>query len=242
MNEFRNYAINHVGLNGLTTDDVIKHQINASMTPMILEEREMRSTLISVFDRLMSDRILWMACEVEPRMASVIQAQLMYLDSVENKDITIHCDTPGGSVLSGLAIIDVMNYIKSDIRTVNTGMCASMGSILLSSGTKGKRSSLIHSKVMTHMVSHGISGNVQDTRIDQIEAEKYNYILFKILANNCGKTFDEMFEISRHDKWFTSSESLEYGIIDEIIGIDNSTSKMLEGFDEYYKKEVLNKY
>jgi ATP-dependent Clp protease protease subunit len=191
----------------------------------------------------MSDRILWMSCEVESRMASVIQAQLMYLDSVEKKDITIHLDTPGGSVLSGLAIIDVMNYVKSDIITVNTGMCASMGSILLSSGTKGKRSSLIHSKVMTHMVSHGVSGNVQDTRIDQLEAEKYNYILFKILAQNCGKSFDEMFEVSRHDKWFTSDEALNFGLIDNIIDSDENKSmtKMLDGFDEYYFKEILGK-
>jgi len=241
--DFRNYAVNHIGLNGTTVDGVISHQINASMTPMIVEEREMRATLISVFDRLMSDRILWMACEVESRMASVIQAQLMYLDSVENKDITIHLDTPGGSVLSGLAIIDVMNYVKSDIVTINTGMCASMGSVLLSSGTKGKRSSLVHSKVMTHMVSHGTSGNVQDTRINQLEAEKYNYILFKILAKNCGKTFDEMFEISRHDKWFNSNESLNFGLIDNIVGEteDNSIVKMLEGFDEYYTKEILGK-
>lgn len=241
MNEFRKYAVKHVGLNGSTVDDVINHQINASMTPMIVEEREMRATLISVFDRLMSDRILWVSCDIESRMASVIQAQLMYLDSVENKDITIHLDSNGGSVLSGLAIVDVMNYVKSDIRTINTGMCASMGSILLSSGQLGKRSSLIYSKVMTHMVSHGTSGNVQDTRIGQFEAEKYNYILFKILAKNCGKTFDEMFEISRHDKWFTSDEALKFGLIDTIIDVNenNNITKMLEGFNDYYDKEIL---
>ena len=243
MNEFNKYAVKHIGLSSNTVNDVINHQILASMTPMILEEREFRSTLISVFDRLMADRILWMACPVEERMASVIQAQLMYLDSVENKDITIHLDTPGGSVVSGLAIRDVMNFVKSDIATINTGMCASMGSVLLSSGTPGKRSSLVHSTVMTHMVSHGSSGNVQDTRIDQIEAEKYNYILFKILAKNCGKTFDEMFEISRHNKWFNSNEALNFGLIDNIIGLNdnNNVEKMLEGFSDYYNKEVLGK-
>jgi len=243
MNELKKYATKHVGINGTTVDDVIAHQVKASMTPMILEEREMRSTLISVFDRLMADRIIWMACEVEDRMASVIQAQLMYLDSVENKDITIHIDSPGGSVISGLAIIDVMNYVKSDIVTINTGMCASMGSVLLSSGTKGKRMSLIHSKIMTHMVSHGTSGNIQDTRIDQIEAEKYNYILFKILASNCGKSFDEVFEISRHNKWYNSDEALNFGLIDSIIDKKdaNNITKMLEGFDEYYNKEILGR-
>jgi ATP-dependent Clp protease protease subunit len=241
--EFQNYATKHLGLNSLTTEDVIKHQIRASMTPMIVEEREMRVTLISVFDRLMSERILWVASEIEERMASVIQAQLMYLDSVENRDITIHISSPGGSVVAGLSIIDMMNWVKSDIKTINTGMCASMGSVILSAGQPGKRLSLINSKVMTHMVSHGMSGNVQDTRISQIEAEKYNYILFKMLAKNCGKTFEEIYEISRHDKWFTSSESLRFGLIDEIIGVseDNNIDKMLEGFDLYYNKEVLGK-
>lgn len=239
--DFKKYA-NSEGINSITLNDVVKQQIQNNMTPMILEEREMRSTLLSVFDRLMSDRILWMSCPIEDRMASIIQAQLMYLDNLENKDITIHCDTPGGSVIHGLAIIDVMNYIKSDIRTINTGMCASMGSVLLSSGTKGKRSALIHSQVMTHMVSHGSSGNIQDTRINQLEAEKYNYILFKILAKNCDKSFDEIFEISRHDKWFNSDDSLKFGLIDEIIGVNkkNNISTMLDGFTDYYNKEVLN--
>ena len=136
-----------------------------------------------------------------------------------------------------------MNYIKSDIATINIGMCASMGSILLSSGTKGKRSSLIYSKVMTHQVSHGTQGNVQDTRINQMEAEKYNYILFKMLANNCGKTFDEVLEFSRRDRWYNSDEALKFGLIDEVIGLDekssNSITSMLDGFDEYYQKEIL---
>jgi ATP-dependent Clp protease protease subunit len=135
-----------------------------------------------------------------------------------------------------------MNYISSDVATVNIGMCASMGSVLLSSGTKGKRSSLIYSKVMTHMVSHGTQGNLQDTRINQMEAEKYNYILFKMLAKNCEKTFDEMLESSRRDKWFNSDEALKFGLIDEVIGVDKQTSisSMLEGFEDYYNKEVLN--
>ena len=118
-----------------------------------------------------------------------------------------------------------------------------MGSILLSSGTKGKRSSLIHSKVMTHFVSHSTGGNVQDTRINQLEAEKYNYMLFKILAENCGKTFEEMLESSRHDKWFNSDEAKEFGLIDTVIGLDKnkSVTQMMEGFDEYYTKEILKR-
>ncbi len=215
-----------------------------SLTPYILEEREMRVTQMDIFSRLMMERILWVSGEVDDVMSDIVQAQLLFLDSVDNnKDITLYINSPGGSVLHGLGIVDLMNYIKCDVATTNLGMCASMGSILLSSGTKGKRSSLINSKVMTHQVSHGTRGNVQDTRIDQMEAEKYNYILFKMLAQNCGKTFDEVLEFSRRDRWYSSDEALEFGLIDEVIGRDkkNNITEMLKGFDAYYKKEVLEK-
>jgi ATP-dependent Clp protease, protease subunit len=247
MNEFEKYAVKHLGVNSNTLNDYQKTQNNLlvtnSVTPNIVEERKMNVALMDVFSRLMMDRIIWCAGPVDDRMAIIVQAQLMFLDSLSSKDITMHLDTPGGSVLGGLSIIDVMEYVKSDIATINTGMCASMGSVLLSSGTKGKRSSLIHSKVMTHMVSHGNQGNIQETRIRQMEAEKYNYILFKRLAHNCGKTFDEIYEISRNDKWYNSDQALEFGLIDEVIGLDKNQSitTMLEGFEEYYNKEVLKK-
>lgn len=214
-----------------------------ALTPYILEERQMNVAQMDVFSRLMRDRIIWAAGGVDDNMSTIIQAQLIYLDSVEKKDITMHIDSPGGSVKSGLGIVDVMNYISCDVATVNTGMCASMGSVLLSSGTKGKRSSLIFSKVMTHQVSHGTQGNIQDTRINQMEAEKYNYILFKMLANNCGKTFEEMLNFSERDRWYNSDEALGFGLIDEIIGTEKSPtmSKLLEGFDEYYNKQYFSK-
>jgi ATP-dependent Clp protease protease subunit len=231
--DFKKYALSE-GISSLTL-----HNFENSLTPYILEEREMRVTQMDIFSRLMRDRILWVAGAVNDQMSTIVQAQLMYLDSVEKKDITMHIDSPGGSVKSGLSMIDVMNYVKSDICTVNTGMAASMGSVLLSSGTKGKRSSLLFSKVMTHQVSHGTQGNVQDTRINQLEAEKYNYVLFKILGQNCGKTYEEVIEFSRRDRWYNSDEALKFGLIDEVIG-DMTMSKMLEGFDDYYKKEVIN--
>ena len=231
--DFKKFA-NSKGISSLNLD-----YFESALTPYILEERQMNVTQMDVFSRLMRDRIIWAAGGVDDNMSTIIQAQLIYLDSVEKKDITMHIDSPGGSVKSGLGIVDVMNYIASDIATVNTGMCASMGSVLLSSGTKGKRSSLIFSKVMTHQVSHGTQGNIQDTRINQMEAEKYNYILFKILAQNCGKTFDEMLAISGRDKWYNSDEALQFGIIDEIIGTESSPTmtKLLEGFEDYYKKQ-----
>ena len=234
-NEFRKFAKSE-GISSLNLD-----RFENSMTPYILEEREMRVTQMDIFSRLMRDRILWVSGAVNQHMSDIVQAQLLFLDSVEKKDISLYINSPGGSVLCGLGIVDLMNYISSDVATINIGMCASMGSVLLSSGAKGKRSSLIYSKVMTHQVSHGSQGHIEDTRINQMEAEKYNYILFKKLAKNCGKTFDEVLEFSRRDRWYNSDEALKFGLIDEVIGLDKTESitSMLDGFDEYYKKEVL---
>ena len=237
--EFKKYALS----NGISSLKMQYHgkKIEDSMTPYILEERDMHVTQMDIFSRLMKDRILWVVGVVDDNMSAIVQAQLIFLDSIDKKNITMHIDTGGGSVKSGLSMIDVMELISCDIATINTGMAASMGSVLLSSGTKGKRSSLRFSKVMTHQVSHGSQGNVQDTRINQLEAEKYNYILFRKLAQNCGKTFDEVLEFSRRDRWYNSDEALAFGLIDDIIGLDKSDSMttLLEGFDEYYSKEVL---
>lgn len=235
--EFRKFAMSE-GISSLNLDT-----FENSLTPYILEERELRATQIDIFSRLMRERILWVSGPVDQRMADIVQAQLLFLDSVEKKDITLYINSPGGSVLCGLGIVDLMNYIKSDVATTNIGMCASMGSVLLSSGTKGKRSSLVYSKVMTHQVSHGTHGNIQDTRINQMEGEKYNYVLFKMLAENCGKTFEEMLEFSRRDRWYTSDEAKDFGLIDEVIKTEGTKSitEMLEGFEDYYNKEVMSK-
>ena len=241
--EFQSYYTKHLGKPSLDLHNFNNH-IQNSMTPYILEEREMRVTHMDIFSRLMMDRILWASGPVDDRMGDIIQSQLIFLDNLDKKkDINLYLQTPGGSVLSGLGIRDTMNFINADVATTNIGMCASMGSVLLSSGTKGKRSSLIFSKVMTHMVSHGTQGNVQDTRINQLEAEKYNYLLFKILAENCGKTFEEMLESSRNDKWFNSDEALQFGLIDKIVGVEKnqSMSDMMVGFDDYYEKEILKR-
>jgi ATP-dependent Clp protease protease subunit len=239
--DFKKYALSE-GLSSMNLH-YYQQQVEGSMTPYILEEREMRVTQMDIFSRLMRDRILWVAGVVNDSMSTVVQAQLMYLDSVEKRDITMHVDTPGGSVKSGLSMVDVMRYIKSDVATINTGMAASMGSILLSSGTKGKRSSLNFSKVMIHQVSSGAQGHVEDNRISQMESEKYNYILFKMLAENSGKSFEEVLESARRDKWLNSQEALEFGFIDEIITSERGSSivQLMDGFDEYYTKEILKK-
>jgi ATP-dependent Clp protease protease subunit len=177
----------------------------------------MRATQIDIFSRLMRDRIIWVAGGVDDRMSTVVQAQLMFLDNSDKTDITMHIDSPGGSVKSGLSMVDVMQYVTCDIRTVNTGMAASMGSVLLGAGTKGKRSSLKFSKTMLHQTSGGAGGNIQDARINFIEWEKTNKILFELLGEFCGKTPEQVMEDSSRDFWLSAEESVEYGIIDEIV-------------------------
>lgn len=242
LKEFKSYATSENKIPSLVLDQQIRN-INNVLTPYILEEREMRMTQMDVFSRLLKDRIIWLSGAVDQYMCDVVQAQLMFLDSVNNKDITMHINSPGGSVISGLGIIDVMNYIKSDVATINTGLAASMGAVLLSAGTKGKRSSLIYSKTMIHQVSSGSQGVIEDTRISQLESEKYNYLLFKIISKNCGRPFYDVLETARRDNWLNSKETLEFGLIDEVIGVNvgNSIEDQLDGFQEYYEKEVLNK-
>jgi ATP-dependent Clp protease protease subunit len=215
--EFQKYAMSDHNVSSSKLDYYEK-QIENSMTPYILEERELRATQIDIFSRLMADRLLWVAGPVNDRMSTIVQAQLMFLDSVEKKDITMHIDSPGGSVKSGLSMVDVMDYIKSDIRTVNTGMAASMGSVLLGAGTKGKRSSLKHSTTMLHQSSGGFSGNIQDAEIDMKEWKKVNDTLFKLLGKYCGKKPEKVAKDATRDFWLTAEEAVKYGIIDEIIG------------------------
>jgi ATP-dependent Clp protease protease subunit len=227
--DFKNYAVKHMGISSMQLYYWDKLQENiyanvnvvASLSPMILEEREFRATLMSVFDRLMMDRIIWLAGPVNDRMSTVVQAQLMFLDNLEEKDITLHIDTPGGSVKSGLSIVDVMNYITSDIITINTGMAASMGSILLGAGTKGKRHSLKFSRVMLHQVSSSAHGHIRDMEISLIEAKKYNDILFTMLGDFCGKTKEEIINDCYRDNWLDSQQTLDYGLIDSVIKTKN---------------------
>lgn len=214
--EFQAYYTKHLGKPSSHLD-YFSHQIQSSMTPYILEEREMRATQMDIFSRLMRDRLLWVAGPVDDHMSTIVQAQLMFLDSSDKSDITMHIDSPGGSVKSGLSMVDVMEYISCDIRTVNTGMAASMGSVLLGAGTKGKRSSLRFSKTMLHQTSGGAGGNIQDARINFQEWEKVNKILFELLGSYCGKTAEQVELDSTRDFWLSAEEAVEYGIIDEVV-------------------------
>lgn len=214
--EFQRYAKSEFGLSSSNLDSFQKG-VNASMTPYILEERELRAVQMDIFSRLMMERVLWVAGPVNDNMSTIVQAQLMFLDSVGKEDITMHIDSPGGSVKSGLSMVDVMDYINADIATVNTGMAASMGSVLLGAGTKGKRSSLRFSTTMLHQSSGGFSGNIQDAEIDWKEWQKVNKILFELLGSYCGKTADQVMKDATRDFWLSAEDAVKYGIIDKVV-------------------------
>lgn len=214
--EFQNYYVKHMNQNSMDLH-YYQNLIESSMTPYILEERELRATQIDIFSRLMRDRLLWVAGPVNDRMSTIVQAQLMFLDSTDQLDITMHIDSPGGSVKSGLSIVDVMNYISCDIVTVNTGMAASMGSVLLGAGTKGKRKSLRFSKTMLHQSSGGAVGNIQDAEITMKEWMKTNDILFELLGEYCNKDPEQVKKDASRDLWLDSEDALQYGIIDEVV-------------------------
>jgi len=214
--EFQKYAMSDHNVSSLNMHYYQK-QIESSMTPYILEERELRATQMDIFSRLMMDRLLWVAGPVNDNMSTVVQAQLMFLDTTSDSDITMHIDSPGGSVKSGLSMVDVMEYIKSDIRTINTGMAASMGSVLLGAGTKGKRMSLKHSTTMLHQSSGGFSGNIQDAEIDWKNWQEVNKELFVLLGSYCGKKPEVVMKDATRDFWLSAEEAKKYGIIDEII-------------------------
>ena len=214
--EFERFAKSELNIGSNNVDMYAKH-IQGSMTPYILEEREMRVTQMDIFSRLMADRLLWVAGPVNDQLSTVVQAQLMFMDTTSDADITMHIDSPGGSVKSGLSMVDVMDYIKCDIRTINTGMAASMGSVLLGAGTKGKRMSLKHSTTMLQQSSKGFSGNIQDAKVDWAEWQKVNKELFNLLGGYCGKKPEQVMNDATRDFWLNAEEALEYGIIDEIV-------------------------
>lgn len=192
-------------------------RLEDNLTPYILEERSMNVTVMDVFSRLMAERIIWVAGPVDDNMSTVVQAQLMYLNSIDNNDITMHIDSPGGSVKSGLSMVNVMDYVVSDIRTICTGYAASMGSILLGAGTKGKRCSLEDSEIMLHQSSGHAYGNIQDAEITMNWWKKKNDRLFELLGKYCNKSAEQVMKDASRDLWLSSQEALEYGIIDEVI-------------------------
>lgn len=215
IKDFNLYARDK-GISSLNLHRYNNH-IENSLTPYILEERQMNVTIMDVFSRLMMERIIWVAGGVDDHMSTIVQAQLMFLDSLDHNDITMHIDSPGGSVKSGLSMVNVMEYIKSDIRTICTGMAASMGSVLLGAGTKGKRGALEDSEIMLHQSSGGAVGNIQDAEITMKWWKKKNDRLFELLGRYCGKSAEEVMNDATRDFWLSAEDGVKYGIIDEIV-------------------------
>ena len=217
MNDFRRYATGHLGMNGMVLDDVMRAQAQY-LNPYILEERQLNVTQMDVFSRLMMERIIFLGTQVDDYSANTIQAQLLYLDSVDpGKDISIYINSPGGSVTAGLGIYDTMQFISSDVATLCTGMAASMAAVLLVAGKEGKRSALKHSRVMIHQPLGGVQGQASDIEIEAREIQKFKKELYNIISEHSHQPFEKVWNDSDRNYWMTSDEAKEYGMIDEVL-------------------------
>lgn len=192
--------------------------LGSYISPTIIEERQLNVASMDVFSRLMMDRIIFLGLPIDDYVANIIQAQLLYLDSADpGKDIQIYFNSPGGSVYAGLGIYDTMQYISADVATICTGMAASMGAVLLTAGTKGKRSALKHSRIMIHQPMGGAEGQASDIEITVREIVKLKKELYEIIALHSGNPFEKVEKDSDRDHWMTSQEAKDYGMIDEIL-------------------------
>lgn len=212
-NEFKKYAVKHKGISSQTMHDYI-----TSMTPYIIEERQLNVAQMDVFSRLMMDRIIFLGTGIDDQVANIIQAQLLFLESADaKKDIQIYLNSPGGSVYAGLGIYDTMQYIAPDVATICTGMAASMGAVLLCAGTAGKRTALTHSRVMIHQPMGGARGQASDIEITYKEIQKLKEELYRIIAEHSGQDYQKVWDDSDRDYWMRAEEAKEYGMIDEVL-------------------------
>ncbi|MEC4115591.1 MULTISPECIES: ATP-dependent Clp endopeptidase proteolytic subunit ClpP [Myroides] len=211
--EFQKYATKHHGINSMYYDKIV-----SSMTPYIIEERQMNVASMDVFSRLMMDRIIFLGTGIDDYVANIIQAQLLFLASVDNeKDISIYVNSPGGGVYAGLGIYDTMQFIKPDVATICTGMAASMGAVLLCAGAEGKRSALPHSRVMIHQPLGGAQGQASDIEITAREIMKLKDELYQIISKHSGQSMEKVHHDSDRDYWMIAQEAKEYGMIDEVL-------------------------
>ena len=216
-NDFRKYAVKHRGVNGLVFDQYTSIY-NGYINPTIIEERTLNVAQMDVFSRLMMDRIIFLGTPINDDVANIIQAQLLFLESSDpNKDIQIYFNSPGGSVYAGLGIYDTMQYIRSDVATICTGMAASMAAVLLCAGAHGKRSALKHSRVMIHQPMGGAEGQASDIEITAKEILKLREELYEIIANHSQQDIEKVRIDSDRDHWMIAEEAKEYGMIDEIL-------------------------
>ena len=217
-NDFRDYAVKHLGMNPLALDKYASTITSSYISPTIIEERQLNVAQMDVFSRLMMDRIIFLGTDVNDYTANVIQAQLLYLDSADpGKDISIYINSPGGSVYAGLGIYDTMQYVSSDVATICTGMAASMAAVLLVAGAKGKRFALRHSRVMIHQPMGGAQGQASDIEITAREIQKLKKELYTIIADHSGMSYDRVAQDSDRDYWMTAEEARDYGMIDDVL-------------------------
>jgi ATP-dependent Clp protease, protease subunit len=214
QDDFSKYAVKHRGISSNT----LHGYINASMTPYIIEERQLNVAQMDVFSRLMMDRIIFLGTAINDQVANIIQAQLLFLESADpRKDIQIYLNSPGGGVYAGLGIYDTMQYINPDVATICTGMAASMGAVLLCAGAKGKRSALKHSRVMIHQPMGGAEGQASDIEITTREIVKLKKELYEIISAHSGQPPEKVEKDGDRDYWMIASEAKAYGMIDELL-------------------------
>jgi len=216
-NEFKKYATRHMGINSLTMDRYTS-MVQNYISPTIIEERQLNVAQMDVFSRLMMDRIIFLGVPIDDYVSNIIQAQLLFLESADaEKDIQIYLNTPGGSVYAGLGIYDTMQYIQPQVATICTGMAASMGSVLLCAGEKGKRTALKHSRVLIHQPMGGAQGQASDIEITAKEILKLKAELYQIISKHSGQTVKKIEKDGDRDFWLTAQEAKEYGMIDEVL-------------------------
>ena len=211
--EFKKYATKHHGINSMYYDELV-----SSLTPYIIEERQLNVAQMDVFSRLMMDRIIFLGTGINDSVANIIQAQLLFLESTDKtKDIQIYINSPGGSVYAGLGIYDTMQFINPDVATICTGIAASMAAVLLCAGQEGKRFGLPHSRVMIHQPLGGAQGQASDIEITAREILKLKKELYEIIAKHSNQPYDKVYEDSDRDYWMKALEAKEYGMIDEVL-------------------------
>ncbi|MCH2192944.1 ATP-dependent Clp endopeptidase proteolytic subunit ClpP [Kordia sp.] len=222
--EFHKYATKHHGINNMYYDKIVSRMSPSTftnpvgMTPYIIEERQLNVAQMDVFSRLMMDRIIFLGTGIDDQVANIVQAQLLFMESVDStKDIQIYINSPGGSVYAGLGIYDTMQFIKPDVATICTGMAASMGAVLLCAGQAGKRSGLTHSRVMIHQPLGGAQGQASDIEITAREILILKEELYKIISKHSGQSYEKVYEDSDRDYWMKADKAKEYGMIDEIL-------------------------
>ena len=211
--EFKDYATKHHGINSMYYDKII-----SSMTPYIIEERQLNVAQMDVFSRLMMDRIMFLGTAINDNVANVIQAQLLFLQSTDSSsDINMYINSPGGSVYAGLGIYDTMQFISPNVATICTGIAASMSAIILCAGEKGKRSVLTHSRVMIHQPLGGVHGQASDIEITAREILKLKEELYQIIAKHSGQDYKKVSQDGDRDYWMKANEAKSYGMVDEVL-------------------------